>query len=126
MKLSEFELEVMQFFWQHQRLSAPEAHQLVEPHKDVSYSTVKTIIDRLEKKGALQRDSQQGRTIFYKPAIESHAIHQPLLKSLVKKVFGGKTRSLFAHLITEEKLSKDDIEYLEQLIAEKKKSLEKK
>ena len=50
MKLSDFELEVMQLLWRQGECSAPELHQLIEKNKTVTYSTVKTIIDRLEKK----------------------------------------------------------------------------
>ncbi|PWK45352.1 BlaI/MecI/CopY family transcriptional regulator [Pleionea mediterranea] len=124
MRLSEFELEVMQLFWVCAQLSAPEAHQEIIKNKDVTYSTVKTIIDRLEKKGAIKRTSQKGRTIFYGAAIQSDDIKQPLISSFIKKVFGGETRPLFNHLVNEEKLSRDDIAYLEELLEKKKKELD--
>ncbi len=123
MKLSEFELEVMQIYWQKGNLSAPDVHQVIAKTKDVTYSTVKTIIDRLEKKGALKRVANEGRTIFYSSAITPDSVKKPLLSAFIKKVFSGHTRHLFNHLFSEEKLSESDIEYLEQLIAEKKKSM---
>jgi predicted transcriptional regulator len=39
-------------------------------------------------------------------------------------VFGGETRPLFNHLVNEEKLSRDDIAYLEELLEKKKKELD--
>jgi len=123
MRLSEFELEVMQLFWSQPRLSAPEAHAQLGEDKGVTYSTIKTIIDRLEKKGALQRQAKQGRTIYYQANIQPQAIQKPMLRSFIEKVFGGKRDSLLVHLMEDEPLNADDIAYLEQILEKKKKQL---
>lgn len=124
MKLSEFELEVMQMFWAETDISAPSVHRLIEKNKAVTYSTVKTIIDRLEKKGALKRVGQTGRTIFYAAAVPPDTVKRPLVSSFIKRVFAGETRPLFSHILNQEKISSEDIQYLEALLAEKKKQLE--
>lgn len=123
MKLSDFEMDVMRVFWQQPEMSAPEVHETISKDREVTYSTVKTIIDRLEHKGALARSKQEGRTIFYKALVEAKEMSTPLVKSLIRRVFGGNARPLFSHLLANEKLSKDDIEYLEKLLQEKKRNL---
>ncbi|TQV89869.1 BlaI/MecI/CopY family transcriptional regulator [Aliikangiella coralliicola] len=126
MKLSDFEMEVIQLLWQRGQASAPELHKAILNERKVTYSTVKTIIDRLEEKGAIERSAQQGRTIFYQPLLAQSQFSKPLVKSFIKRVFGGKSRSLFSHLLQEEPLNSDDIAYLENLIAQKKKQLKDK
>ncbi|NVK88936.1 MAG: BlaI/MecI/CopY family transcriptional regulator [Gammaproteobacteria bacterium] len=123
MRLSDFELEVIQLFWQYPQLSAPQVHEMLGAAKGVTYSTIKTIIDRLEKKQALVRSEKQGRTIFYQASIASDAVRKPVIQSLIEKVFGGKQRSLMAHLIRDEKLSADDLDYLQDLLDAKKRKL---
>src|SRR4029077_10981099 len=59
MRLSEFELEVMAHFWRDGELSAPALFERIGAEKGVAYSTVKTIVDRLEKKGAIERAEGQ-------------------------------------------------------------------
>ncbi|AIY66467.1 BlaI/MecI/CopY family transcriptional regulator [Pseudoalteromonas piratica] len=125
MALSNFELEVMQLFWQHKEASAPQIHKLVAQTRDVKYSTVKTIIDRLEKKGSLKRSKTLGRTIFYAPTTEKQSVSVPLIKDFINKVFLGKSRPLAAHILEQEELSMDDIEYLESILKERKKDLGK-
>ena len=49
MSLSDFEFEVMQLFWEMKEATAPQIHKIIEQRRDVKYSTVKTIIDRLER-----------------------------------------------------------------------------
>lgn len=117
MSLSEFELEVMQLFWTHGELSAPRAHELVSSERPVTYSTVKTIIDRLEKKEALQRVEQHGRTIIYAAAIEREAVQKPLVRDFVSRVFGGDRSPLFSYLMDQDELSDNEIEAIQKLIA---------
>ena len=121
MELSDFELEVMQLFWEKPNASAPTIHQIIEKKRSVSYSTVKTIIDRLEKKGALTRSDQQGRTIFYSPSVEKNQLRKPMIKDFIKRVFLGESKPLVAHILQEEELSLDDISYLEALLEQRKK-----
>ena len=123
MELSDFELEVMQIFWKNPDSSAPAVHQIIEKIRPVSYSTVKTIIDRLEKKGAISRARQQGRTIFYSPLIEAGQLKKPMIKDFIKRVFLGKSQPLAAHILQEEELSLDDISYLESILEQRKKEL---
>ncbi|WP_154223581.1 BlaI/MecI/CopY family transcriptional regulator [Marinicella rhabdoformis] len=122
MKLSEFELTVMQLLWQTKQASAPELHQQVIAQKDVTYSTVKTIIDRLEKKGAITRSEKIGKTIFYKTVVSPKDIQKPMFKSMLNHLFGGNKKQLMNHLFDSQELDQNDIDYLEQLIQKNKKS----
>lgn len=124
MKLSDFELAVMQIIWHHQSLTAPDVHRQISGDRKVSYSTVKTIIDRLEEKGALRRQKMQGRTIVYEPTITHDALKKPMVTSFIHKLFGGNIRPLFNHALSEENITLEDLAYLESILAEKKKNLE--
>ncbi len=122
MKLSEFETEVLQVFWQHSTASAPDVHKIIIETKDVTYSTVKTIIDRLEKKGAIQRTDQKGRTIIYAATDSATSMRKPMLDNFINKVFGGNSRLLMNHLLENESLSQDDLDYLKTITNKNKES----
>lgn len=117
-RLSEFELDVMTHFWSDRELSAPELFERIGRERGVAYSTVKTIIDRLEEKGAIERVANRGRTIVYAPAIKRERVRKPLVKAFVKRLFGNDRRPLFAQLLQDEKLSEEELEYLRKLVAE--------
>ncbi|WP_412971330.1 BlaI/MecI/CopY family transcriptional regulator [Glaciecola sp. MF2-115] len=125
MKLSEFELDVMQFFWDEGSSSAPAIHKWVSEDKKVAYNTVKTIIDRLEKKGAIHRDRLVGRSIMYSANIKKEDISKRLIPDLVRRFFHGNTSHLMAHLINSDKLTEEDILDLEKFIAERKNEAQK-
>lgn len=116
MKLSEFETEVLQVFWQQDSASAPDVHKVIIKTKNVTYSTVKTIIDRLEKKGAIVRVDQQGRTILYAASDSADSMRKPMLDNFINKVFGGNSRLLMNHLLENESLSQQDLDYLHEVV----------
>jgi BlaI family penicillinase repressor len=117
-RLSEFELDVMAHFWSDRELSAPELFERIGDERGVAYSTVKTIIDRLEEKGAIERVANRGRTIFYTASIKRERVRKPLVRSFLRRLFGNDLRPLFAQLLQDEKLSEDELDYLRRLVAE--------
>ena len=117
-RLSDFELDVMTHFWSDGELSAPELFERIGAERGVAYSTVKTIVDRLEEKGAIERIANRGRTIVYAPAIKQARVRKPLVKTFLRRLFGNDLRPLFAQLLQDEKLSEGELEYLRKLVAE--------
>jgi BlaI family penicillinase repressor len=118
MRLSDFEIDVLTHFWEHDRLSAPELFREIGEARGVTYSTIKTIVDRLEEKGAIRRVDNEGKTIIYSAAVSREHVRKPLVDSFVKRMFGEDRRPLFAQLLRDDKLSEDEIEFLRQLVDE--------
>lgn len=120
MKLSDFELDVMQYFWDQPQASAKEIHEKVSVYKPVAYNTLKTIVDRLEEKKAIRRIGKDGRSIIFEAAISREALTPSVLPNFVKRFFGGKPSNLITHLVDDDQLSDSDIEYLQAYIDKKK------
>lgn len=120
MRCSDFELEVMQVFWEKGDLTAPEVHKTIESKRKVAYNTVKTIIDRLEKKGGLERVRQYGRTILFHVTIERDEVTGPMVRGFMDRLFHGDPKKLMSHLFQEESLSDEEVRYLEELIEARK------
>jgi BlaI family penicillinase repressor len=106
--------------WKLDESTAPALHQEILKTTNVTYSTVKTIVDRLEKKSAIKRIKNYGRTIVYKPAIEQSSIQKPMIKKFISKVCAGNPRLLLNHLLDEEQLSDDDLAYLQSVLDKRK------
>ena len=123
-ELTPFEIEVMHFFWESGDLTAPQVHERVGEHRPVAYTTVKTIIDRLEQKGALKRIKSFGRTILYRAAIQRGSTAKRHLRRFMETVFRGNSRELFTTLLHDEQLTMDDLSYLETVLRQKRSDLE--
>jgi len=124
--LSNLELDVMRLIWRDKEVIVPDLHRELERDRGLSYSTVKTIVDRLEEKGAIGRIRTYGRTILYGPLVEESALAKPMIKDMLRRLFGGEARPMISHLLDEAELSPDDLKYLEKLIAQKRKDLKEK
>lgn len=118
MRLSDFELDVMAHFWEHEQLSAPALFREIGEARGVTYSTIKTIVDRLEAKGAIKRVDNRGKTILYCAAVSRERVRKPLVKAFLRRVFGDDLRPLFTQLIRDEKLTAGEIDYLKRLLDE--------
>lgn len=125
-KLSDLELEVMRLIWRDKEVIVPDLHAEVAKDRSISYATVKTIVNRLEEKQAIERIRTYGRTILYGPLIKESALAKPMVKDVVRRLFGGEARPMISHLLKAEELTLEDLEYLESQIAEKRETLGKK
>ena len=81
MKLAPSELEIMHCFWHMGEATAPQIHRELAKRRAISYSAVKTVIDRLEEKGALERRKSYERAISYGPTIDKSDMYSSMLKS---------------------------------------------
>ena len=125
-KLSDLELEVMRLIWRDKEAIVPDLHAELAKDRDISYATVKTIVNRLEDKGAIERIRTYGRTILYGPLIRESTLAKPMVRDILRRVFGGEVRPMISHLLKAEDLTLEDLEYLESQISEKREALEKK
>lgn len=121
MKLSPLELEVLQYICSVDTATAPDIHSQIEKKRDTAYSTIKTVFDRLEKKGAIYRKSRVGRTTIYAAKVTEQRVQASLLRDFVDRVFPKDKTTLFNALIRDARLSEEEVRHLKQLVAEKSK-----
>jgi len=110
MRLSRFELQVMEVLWRTGEVSVREVHEALP--KDPAYTTVQTIVQRLEQKGAVRRTRKVGNALMFAPAITRKAVHRRLIDELLDLV--GGSQPLLAHLVDSGKLSVDDLKAIEK------------
>lgn len=123
MKLTPFELEIMTVLWDKEEAVVPDIHLAIKEKRDVTYSTVKTIVSRLETKGAVKRIKSYGRTVVYGTGISKEELAKPMVKELLGLLYGGHVRPLLTHIMHDEPLSKEDLDHLEALVKEKRADL---
>jgi predicted transcriptional regulator len=119
-RLTRFELEIMQVMWDLGRASVREIQEQLPEKKRPAYTTVQTIVRRLEDKGAVRRLKKIGNALIFEPAITRKAAHHRLISELLE-LFGGSARPLIAHLAELGKLSLDDVRELEGRLSERRK-----
>jgi predicted transcriptional regulator len=81
-----------------------------------SYSAVRAMLGKLEKKGYITHE-EVDRAYRYKPVARETA-RRSAVRHLIDSLFAGSAEKAFAAILKEEKLTDDDLERLEQLVAE--------
>ncbi|MFF2480960.1 BlaI/MecI/CopY family transcriptional regulator [Paenibacillus sp. NPDC058071] len=119
--ITDAELEVMKLLWQKEPLSANEINLRLSEQMQWSYQTIKTFLNRLHKKNAI-RFEKAGRNYLYYPLVSYEEYLKTENRSFLDRVYNGAVGTLFAKFLEEESLSDKDIEELQQLLEEKKKS----
>ncbi|GIP19304.1 beta-lactamase repressor [Paenibacillus montaniterrae] len=117
--ISAAEWEVMKVLWRKSPITAQEViDQLSEP-MEWSPKTVKALINRLLKKGAIQFESR-GRVYYYSPLVAEEDCIREERKTFLQRIYGGALSPMLAHFIQDEQLSKEEIEQLKKMLEEKR------
>lgn len=116
LKLTKFELEVMDALWLLGSASVREIQERLPSRKRPAYTTVQTIVYRLEEKGALRRTKKIGNAHVFEPLISRQAFHRKLIDDLLE-FFGGSVGPLMAHLVEARKLTLADLRRVEDALA---------
>src|SRR5262249_48645610 len=115
--ISAAEAEVMQVLWQHSPAGTDDILTALSRHRQWHESTVKTLLERLRRKGAI-RATKDGRRHLYSPVLKREEWLTDESAGLLDRLFGGRVAPFVAHFSRQRKLSKRDIEELKRLIAE--------
>lgn len=121
MQLSDAEWVLMNLIWDSHPTEASDVIAALGSDNGWSDATVKTMLHRLVKKGALTTE-QIGKKYRYTAAVRQSACVRKASRSFVDRVFGGDDAPALLHLIKTAKLSEDDLTQLRALLNNKSKS----
>jgi predicted transcriptional regulator len=114
-KLSRLELKIMETLWNHGSASIREIQEDF-PEKDrPAYTTIQTMVYRLEAKKAVRRLKKVGNFHIFEAAVSRNAAQRRLIDDLLA-MFGGRSQPVMAHLIESGKLTLADVKEAEKIL----------
>lgn len=113
-RLSELEWEVMKPLWERGPMAARDIYQAVPEEQAWAYKTLKTMLARLVKKGALAYD-QIGNSYLYRPAYTRAEMTRATVGSFVDRVFDGALQPFMAYFA--ESVDEDELKVLRAELA---------
>jgi BlaI family transcriptional regulator, penicillinase repressor len=113
--ISDAEWDVMQALWNESPLTANEVVQRVAGKRRWNPRTVKTLLNRLVKKGALGFETE-GKRYLYLPRVSRDDCVRRAGRSFLSRVFGGQTPAMLAHFVSETPLTPDEIRELREIL----------
>ena len=122
--LTEVELEFMHILWVKKEAS-PEDMQIALLEKDrlLTGGSIRKMLLILMKKGYIKR-VKQGKKYIYSPKVHQKQANKKMVRELINRAFDGSALNMVASLL-DSKYATEDIEKIEQLIAERKKEMGK-
>lgn len=116
-RLSKLELQIMEVLWTHGASSVREVQEHFLAAKRPAYTTVQTMIYRLEAKKALRRTKKVSNAHIFEAAISRNVAQRRLVDEFLG-LFGGRMQPVMAHLVETGKLTLDDVQEAERLLRE--------
>ena len=114
-KLTKLELQIMEAFWGRGASSVREIQEAFPEKGRPAYTTVQTMVYRLEAKKAIRRVKKIGNAHIFDALISRGAAQRRLIDELVS-LFGGRSQPIVAHLIESGTLTLDDVQEAEKTL----------
>lgn len=113
--LSEIQLAVMRALWREGTATTATVHERMGKPRSLAYTTVATLLSRLEKRG-LVRSSKEGRERVFVPLVSEAEVRRNMVSDLVSKLFRGDPRALVSHLVTDEEFDEADLKTVRRML----------
>lgn len=117
-RLSKAEARILELYWKLGTRSVREILDSLPEEERVAYTTVQTLVYRLEQKGALRRVRKIGNAQLFEPAIDQREFRTGLVRDLLD-LFGGSPRLLVSNLLETGTITLKDLKALQQALPPK-------
>jgi len=111
-RLSKAETRILEQYWKLGTCSVREILESLPEDERVAYTTVQTLVYRLETKGALRKVKKIGNAQLFAPAIDQSEFRGGLVQDLLD-LFGGSPRLLVSNLLESGTITLKDLKALQ-------------
>ena len=119
LELYESEWAILQKVWELEPCAAPTVQEALQAEKGWAYTTVKTMMDRMVKKGLLK--TEKIRNLYlYRSAVTSKQAKKSEIARTLRRAFDGTFTPMMQFLIENDELSEEEYRYVQNLIRNRK------
>jgi BlaI family transcriptional regulator, penicillinase repressor len=120
-RLSKAETRILEQYWKLGTCSVREILESLPDEERVAYTTIQTLVYRLEEKGALRKAKKIGNAQLFEPAIDQSDYRTGLVRDLLD-LFGGSPRLLVSNLLETGAITLKDLKALQSAVASSRNS----
>ncbi len=121
-QLAELQLAIMHVLWTHGESSVADVRERLLPDRDLAYTTVGTMLAKLEEKGFV-RHHCKGRQNIYRAAVKRDKVSQSMVTDLVERLFHGDVTKMVSQLLGGGQVTPETIKELKKIIRNHEKEL---
>lgn len=116
-KLTDAELEILHILTRLKSATAQQVRENLPREKPVAYSTVITLLQRMEAKGYVTHGKgEKGKAFIFHPALPPDQVRRKAMQSLIDRYFENNPIPLFTTLVETRGLSRDEIDELRAML----------
>jgi BlaI family penicillinase repressor len=115
MRLSKAETRILEQYWKLGTCSVRDILDSLPEEERVAYTTVQTLVYRLEQKGALRKVRKIGNAQLFEPVIDQREFRSGLVRDLLD-LFGGSPRLLVSNLLETGTITLKDLKALQEAL----------
>lgn len=120
--LARLQLAIMQVLWDRSEATVAEVQNALKPERDLAYTTVGTMLSKMEANGQVTHRSA-GRINIYRSVLKQHEVSQSMVSDLAERLFHGDVSQLMCSLLDGCEVSSQELVRLKKLIRGKEKEL---
>ena len=118
-QLASLQLAIMRVLWESGEASVAEVRQvLAGTGRDLAYTTVATMLVKLEKKGQVTHRAE-GKAFLYRPAVQQDSVSRSMVTDLAHRLFAGDVTLMVSHLLDGCEVGSAELARLKQLIQQR-------
>jgi BlaI family transcriptional regulator, penicillinase repressor len=120
--LAKLQLAIMHVLWERREATVSEVRDALAPSRSLAYTTVGTMLTKLEAKGQVTHRSE-GRVNVYRPLVRQDQVCRSMVTDLADRLFNGDITQMVCHLLDGSEITQESLAELKRMIREKEKEL---
>lgn len=121
-RLGDLQLKIMKVLWDRHEATVAEVHKTLCAQADFAYTTIATMLRKMEDRQLVKHRTEE-RKFLYRPLVKAEEVTRNMSEHLMEGLFEGSMADMVCHLLNTHEVSREELEQLEKLIAERKKKL---
>ena len=121
-RLGDLQLKIMKVLWERAETTVAEVHKVLSAQTELAYTTIATMLRKMEVRGLVKHRLEE-RKFLYRPAVHEEEVTRKMSNHLVERLFEGSLADTVSHLLSTHEVSREELDKLAKLIAERKRKL---
>lgn len=115
---TESELELLNVLWEKGPATVREVHEAIARERDLGYTTVLKIFQRMTEKGLVQRE-ESGKAHTYRPTVTQQETQSQMLRDLSDRLFSGSSTQLAMHALSMKAPNAEELEDVRKILEQR-------
>lgn len=119
LRVGDLQLRILRLLWAEAGLTVRDVHGRLGGESKWAYTTIATMLKKMEARKLVSHRLAE-RKFVYKAAVSEEEVTQKMTTHLIERVFEGNLADMVSHLLQTREVSREELEELEKLIAQRK------